>query len=287
MFVVWFMKSFDKQNFEMSKQLPIMALGFSVGLTAILNIIYDLKLRSASESINKRPIDKFIFTKKRKTFQTKTWEDIEVGDIIKVDKNMELPADVMILDISGQANEQTCHVIGGMLSDMQPPQLKRSHQGTSNKTSSRLTDAKVIEQLSGIVKWESSSSGNFSGTLKLNENPSAFEITMENIILRGSTIYYTKDSHAQILCLVLNVGDQCMQTPFRQQPEAGSGLRFLYEQKSRTSTQLQAQLKMIVVLQFFLSLLSPIFFGILKYFLLRETTFFTFETQMVGAVNPF
>jgi magnesium-transporting ATPase (P-type) len=30
-----------------------------------------------------------------------TWEDLEVGDIIKVEKNMELPADVMILDISG------------------------------------------------------------------------------------------------------------------------------------------------------------------------------------------
>ena len=68
-----------------------------------------------------------------------------MGDIIKVDKNKELPADVMILDISGNGNEQTCHIIGGMLSDMQLPKLKRSHQGTSNKTSSRLTDAKVIE----------------------------------------------------------------------------------------------------------------------------------------------
>ena len=39
-------------------------------------------------------------------FQQKTWGDLEVGDIIKVGKNQELPADVLILDISGQSNEQ-------------------------------------------------------------------------------------------------------------------------------------------------------------------------------------
>jgi magnesium-transporting ATPase (P-type) len=82
-----------------------MALAVSIGLNGILNCIYDLQLRSASGQVNNKPIEKFIFTKKRKTFQTKTWEDLEVGDIIKVEKNQELPADVMILDISGNGNE--------------------------------------------------------------------------------------------------------------------------------------------------------------------------------------
>jgi len=148
-------------------------------------------------------------------FQTKTWEDLEVGDIIKVTKNQELPADVLILDIVGQNNEQTCYVTSSQLVDIQTPQMKRSHQGTSNKTSSRLNDAKFIEQLSGNLKWECSPNGNFSGTLKLNDNPSAFEITMENIILRGSSIYHAHDCHTHILCLVLNVGDECIATPFR------------------------------------------------------------------------
>lgn len=124
-------------------------------------------------------------------------------------KNQELPADVLILDIFGQQNEQTCYVTGGLLVDIQTPQLKRSHQGTSNKTSSRYKDSKLIEQITGTIKLENSAHS-ISGTLKLEENPSAFQITMDNIILRGSRISHTQDGQTQILCLVLNVGDQCI-----------------------------------------------------------------------------
>lgn len=68
-----------------------------------------------------------MLTKKRKMFQSKNWEELEVGDIIKVHRNQELPADVLILDISGQSNDQFCHVTGGVLADIQTPQIKRSH----------------------------------------------------------------------------------------------------------------------------------------------------------------
>jgi magnesium-transporting ATPase (P-type) len=57
-------------------------------------------MRQSSAKINQKPVEKFIFSKKRNGFQTKTWEELEVGDIIKVHKNQELPADVLILDIS-------------------------------------------------------------------------------------------------------------------------------------------------------------------------------------------
>jgi len=46
------MTYFDTQSFNESKNLPIMALGFSVGLNGILNVIYDLQLRSASGQVN-------------------------------------------------------------------------------------------------------------------------------------------------------------------------------------------------------------------------------------------
>jgi magnesium-transporting ATPase (P-type) len=89
----------------MPNTMPMLALCFSLGLNAILNLVYDFQLRKSSERINLQPVDKYMFTKKRKSFHSKTWEELEVGDIIKVYKNQELPADVLILDISGQSND--------------------------------------------------------------------------------------------------------------------------------------------------------------------------------------
>jgi len=53
------------------------------------------------------------------------------------------------------------------------------------------------------------------------------------------------------------------------------------------SNYIQAQLNSICVFQFVLAVFLPIFFGILKYLLLRETPFFNFETQIVAKLNPF
>ena len=103
-----------------------------------------------------------------------------------------------------------CYIVGGKLNDLHYPEHKRAHHGTTNKTGSRTNDSKLIDSLSGILKWESSNSGHFSGTLKLNDNPAAFELKMENIILRGSTVYFTQETQTQLLCLVLNVGDECI-----------------------------------------------------------------------------
>ena len=109
---------FSRNYFYIPYTIPLFALCFSLLVNAILNIIYDSQLRKASEKINHKPIDKFIFSKKRNNFQTKTWEELEVGDIIKVYKDQELPADVLILDITGQTNEQICHVMGGLMTDV-------------------------------------------------------------------------------------------------------------------------------------------------------------------------
>ena len=105
---------------------------------------------------------------------------------------------------------------------MNYPELKRAHHGTTNKTGSKTNDSKLVDALSGIMKWESSNSGYIVGTLKLNDNPSAFEITMENIILRGSTVYFTKETQTQLICLVLNVGDECVLSPLLKIKENGS-----------------------------------------------------------------
>ena len=58
----------------------------------------------------------------------------------------------------------------------------------------------------GVIKYDCSSKGKFSGTLKLHNNPSSFDITTDNVVLRGSVLIKSK----QVDVLVLNVGMDCI-----------------------------------------------------------------------------
>lgn len=62
---------------------------------------------------------------------------------------------------------------------------------------------------------------------------------MENIILRGSSIFYTLDKQTQVTCLVLNVGDQCIQRPCeRKEDETLNYFRFKLSPRNKISNQL-------------------------------------------------
>ena len=50
------------------------------------------------------------------------------------------------------------------------------------------------------------------GSLKLNENPAAFEFKSEHVVNRGSTLYMTE----QIICIVLNIGEECLGSVMRE-----------------------------------------------------------------------
>jgi magnesium-transporting ATPase (P-type) len=52
-----------------------------------------------------------MFSKKHKMFQSKFWEDIVPGDIIKIKENQEFPADVLLLDVISNA-DHNCYVLG-------------------------------------------------------------------------------------------------------------------------------------------------------------------------------
>lgn len=62
-----------------------------------------------------------------------------------------------------------------------------------------------MQSLSGQIRWECTNKTSYTGSLKLNENPAAFEFKSEHVVERGSFIYLTD----QIICMVINVGDQC------------------------------------------------------------------------------
>lgn len=78
--------------------------------------------------MNSKPVEKFIFTKRHKSFQLSDWGSIQTGDIIKIKSNQEIPCDALILNIVGsKVDHQTCYQRGGLWDDIKAPTLKRSY----------------------------------------------------------------------------------------------------------------------------------------------------------------
>ena len=73
--------------------------------TGCLNFLHDKKLKQAAERVNSKPVEKFIFSKRHKSFQLSDWGSIQTGDIIKIKSNQEIPCDALILNIVGSKIE--------------------------------------------------------------------------------------------------------------------------------------------------------------------------------------
>ena len=69
--------------------------------TGLMNVLADKKLKEAADSVNNKPVERFVFTKKSRRFIVSNWASIQCGDIIKIKMNQEIPCDALILDIVG------------------------------------------------------------------------------------------------------------------------------------------------------------------------------------------
>ena len=103
--------------------------------TGLMNLLADQKLQEAANSVNNKPVERFVFSKHSRQFKVSNWASIQCGDIIKIKMNQEIPCDALILDIVGsKTSNQSCYTRGGLFDDDGNPSLKRSYQGTMNKT---------------------------------------------------------------------------------------------------------------------------------------------------------
>lgn len=68
---------------------------------AIVNLIVEQRQIKAQESINNQSIEVASVSGRKKRFKVRTWEELRIGDIVKLYQNQEAPADIIILDIQG------------------------------------------------------------------------------------------------------------------------------------------------------------------------------------------
>lgn len=190
---------------------PIGAFIVNFILRSMLCVQCENRKRKIQDKINYQKVEYLLISKKHKRFLNINQSQIKPGHILKIKKGQEFPADCLILDIQGEINETHCYVSSGPFDHALNTVEKRSYAGTSSKTSSKQNEAHLADMMSGFLKYEYNYFGYIQGTFKLNQNPVATEFDNRNVAQRGQLLIHT----AQVICLVLNVGDQCIGSVFK------------------------------------------------------------------------
>ena len=108
---------------------------------------------------------------------------------------------------------------------------KKSYSATQSKTDKNLKEQNLADLISGFIKFEYNYFGYIQGSFKLNENPVALEFDHETVVSRGQILTQTP----MVICLVLNVGDQCMGNLYKD-PSEGKQTSTNLKLRSMTKT---------------------------------------------------
>eukprot|EP00612_Vaucheria_litorea_P000984 CAMPEP_0171460920 /NCGR_PEP_ID=MMETSP0945-20130129/5593_1 /TAXON_ID=109269 /ORGANISM="Vaucheria litorea, Strain CCMP2940" /LENGTH=1196 /DNA_ID=CAMNT_0011987199 /DNA_START=242 /DNA_END=3832 /DNA_ORIENTATION=+ len=155
----------------------------------------DIKRHRSDHMVNYKRKVSIVSTKTQGNFETVSWKNVRVGQILKVDNGEEVPADLVLLTSSeenGVAYIETSNIDG-------ETNLKiRSSAPTKDSVPAgpMWKDENDLHQFPMSLEYEKPNPRIhfFTGTLKLGEgnNYRSVPIDQSNILLRGSTLKNTK-----------------------------------------------------------------------------------------------
>ncbi|UJR25569.1 hypothetical protein I4U23_006914 [Adineta vaga] len=90
----------------LSKQVAFIPLTVILTITAVKDLVEDLKRWRSDAKINKQIAE--MYDKKSKTFIPCKWQDLSVGNVVRVRTDQTVPADILLL--SSASTEGTCYL---------------------------------------------------------------------------------------------------------------------------------------------------------------------------------
>ena len=150
---------------------------------------------------------------------------------------------------------------------------KKSYSGTSNKAGKKKqsqNEQHFVDMLSGFLKFEYNYFGFVQGVLKLHDNPAAAEFDHENVVQRGAILTQTP----QVICLVLNVGIQCIGSVYKDPQEAKHSSNYTIRLRSMVKSQRsfdKAYKHSIRIFLLSITILYFVFTGLSLYLAVNET----------------
>ena len=160
---------------------------FVLTISAIKEGVEDYKRGKSDEEVNHSETEVL----RNGGFVTVLWKEVQVGDIIRVRNNEGMPADIVLLHTSEDA--QVGYIETANLDGETNLKVKEAHP----ETKGCLTNASEFADFKGYVEYEQANNSllMFTGNLWCRENDTykVYPITMANIILRGCTMRNTRE----------------------------------------------------------------------------------------------
>lgn len=140
--------------------------------------------------------------------------------------------------------------------------------------------------LSGFLKFEYNYFGFVQGVFKLHDNTAATEFDHENVVQRGAILTQTP----QVICLVLNVGIQCIGSVYKDPQEAKHSSNYTIRLRSMVKAQRsfdKAYKHSIRIFLMSLTILYFVFTGLSLYLAVNDTfrNVTQFEKTFMGSIN--
>nr|CAI5828683.1 unnamed protein product [Callosobruchus analis] len=160
----------------------LVPLIFILSVSAIKEIIEDIKRHRADNEINRRKVD---VLKGDKWISTK-WLDVAVGDIVKIMNNSFFPADVVL--ISSSEPQGMCFIETSNLDGETNLKIRQALPVTSNTTTIH-----GLIGMSGTIECAAPSKllYEFNGLIRLRSKPVPEPLGSDQLLLRGSILRNT------------------------------------------------------------------------------------------------
>ena len=141
-----------------------------------------------------------IYEPEQKTFLDKHWKEIKVGQIIKINKDEVVPADIIVLEAMDHKHQ--CYVDNSSINgNFDMFTIKKACNDTHAPTMKIIKFIEYVKNIKGILKYEepNSNMNSFNGRLKLESFPRASDINLENFVMRGATVKNVKHVYGLVV----------------------------------------------------------------------------------------
>lgn len=175
--------SYVPKSFYKSPLSPISTLGplaIVVGITMVKEALEDIKRHKSDNEVNHRKVQKL----KNGEIESINWEDVRVGDTLKLFENDEIPADIVLLS---STDKNKCYI---ETSNVDGETNLKLREGV------RITKEEIKEAengyLTGIIKCEPPNSNLYSFTGVYTSSQKEYPLFNKNLLIRGCYIRRTE-----------------------------------------------------------------------------------------------
>ena len=184
---------------------------FLIIIQVVISAIKYIQLNRNDQKVNNRIT--YIYDCENKSFLKAKWKNVLPGHIIKVNKDETVPADMLILEVSNSGHK--CYVdTSGITGYFSQLSVKTACNDTQVASIKKINIKDFIHNIRGVLKFEEPNTNlnSFKCRMKMKTFPRASDVTIDNLILRGSVIKNVDHVYG----LVIYVGMECKVMQFQK-----------------------------------------------------------------------